>query len=326
MKNSLVPVVAALFTPLFFCSPPALTTTPPPVHTDQPAKTPLTPTLPVPHTLAISSWTGHAAILKPINPLFARFGYELTKTGTAPGASIAPGSFTKKNRLAAHFALDTVKVTSVLPREDGEFTVLFFHAATGCTLSTVTAREAVSGVTFVHDLKGAQERFLGKTIFARKGQINRWDSTTGKVTSLPVSMRTPLTVTAILPGITPIPPAGVRVMVKKDTLYGFIPTNFSWTTVPRNQRLDTVAWHKDLFERSPEHRFTFSHEQWEQIERHKVVREMTTAQVRLSWNEPQTIRRDTTTDGTPVEYWRYQGQELMFQKDTLREIRESFGQ
>ncbi len=269
----------------------------------------------------VEAWVGERFVALPMAPTFQRFGYELypeRALDEAPGAPDSTRQLANHRLRYAYLSGKQLSCVSVTP-VDSEFLVAWTVDSTTDSVFARTHDGAVKGVAFARDLETARKRWSGKQIFARKRQINTYDSVSGKMGSSKVSIGAPLQVEEVRWGGLPLPPQPLwGVVSTPDSLRGFIPAYISWTNVLGTKVRDTTAWAEFIIERNPTEVHDWAEEIWASIDAHKLMSRMTRAQVRLCTEDPTAI--DTVhRDGVSFERWAYPGQYLLFQGDTLVE-------
>jgi hypothetical protein len=272
-------------------------------------------------TVDILEWEGERFTVLPLSPTFRRFGYEMYPTrqlDTAPGT---PDSVRQlPNHRYRYDCLSGSELACVSVSEvDSEYLVVWVADSTGDTVVARTHGGAVKGVAMSRNLEDARERWGGRQVFARKRQINTYDSASGKMGSIKVSIAAPLTVEEVRWGVLPLPPQPLWLVVSTtDTQQGFIPTYVSWTNVLNSVVRDTVPWAEFVIETNPKESHEWSEDIWAAVEEHRLMTGMTTTQVRFSVEDPSAV--DTVhKDGVPHQRWSYPGQYLLFRADTLVE-------
>jgi hypothetical protein len=247
-----------------------------------------------------------------MSPTFRKFGYELYPTSAMAAES---GPYDPKLQLKNHryryeaLAGSTLTVSGVEKAESG-YVVRMEFAGGGKPVFAATQNGAVKGIAHAADRENALRRWKGKTVYARKRQINTYDSPSGRMGSIKVSLSEPLEVTDVRWGTLPLPPQPLWLMVRTgDGREGFVPVRSSWTNVIDDRRGDWHPWRDFVLEQDPRQRYSWDEEMWQYIDTHKLVKGMTGDQARLTWGEP--LSRDSADhNGRPHARWLYQGQQL----------------
>lgn len=317
--RTLVLPVAVTVVVLAGCTPPPdSTASDPTTGQDAAVDTTETAAVDTPRTAAleVSEWPGREFAALPMSPTFARFGYEIYPTARmADETAPVDEALQLRNRRYTCQALvgKTLQVDSVAPDGD-EFTVIMTLAGSQLRAYAPTHGQAVKGIALTTDIDNARERWTGKTLYARKRQINTYDSTGGKMGSIKVGIDTPLKVTGVRWGALPLPPQPIWIWVATpDSQTGFVPTYFSWTNVLQSKRRDSSPWTEFILEEDPRAAHQWSEEMWAKVNAHKLETGMTPEQARLTWGDP--LSREERDDGSLR--WTYAGQYLVFSNGKL---------
>ena len=272
--------------------------------------------------IPIEQWIGRKFVYLRMPKLFRRFGYELyssakLKKETAPQKAELE---TKDHRLIyERFVGKTLTVQSVA-KVDSEYLVTFTDDSTGMPVFGRTHVGALQGIAFYDDMAAAAKQWMGSQIYSRKRFVSTFDSVRSTVGSFKGEIQTPLKVTGIEWGLSPMPPQPLWLMVEApDGSRGFIGTFFSWTNVMTDLRRPYAPYTEDLFTENPQETWNWPAEIWSQINTHNVVEGMTRNQVLMAWNNP--MKQDSVVEGTgKQERWAFQGQFLHFDKGLLVRI------
>ena len=216
-----------------------------------------------------------------------------------------------------------ITATAVKKRPDGEYHITFKTDTLDLTVYGKTSRGILEGIALFSDFAAAEKRWEGKNIFSRRRSIEMFDSVASRFSSVRVSTTEPLFVQRIRWGVTPLPPKSLwLIIVRKDGSQGFIPLNYSWTNVLREDDKEKLPWERDIFEHDPKKIFTWEEYIWETIDNHNICTDMTTEQVRFSWGEPKSRKVEKSSDGKEITTYIYSGKTLKFVNDTLKSTSE----
>jgi len=291
---------------------------PAPAHAAAPAQTAPTPP---PPAVPVEQWAGLRFLVLAMPPAYRQFGYELYPTAMLDKEKAPPDpAIQLKNRRLRYEALAgcTLSVAAV-SRADSAWLVSFRGGKAAAAWAR-TYKDAVKGLVLLSDLDAGRQRWLGKTVYAAKRQVNTYDSATGNMGSIALALETPLTVTAVAPGKPPLPPQPLWVLVRApDGKTGFIATHVSWTNAMRDAVQPAEPWAEFLLEENPVTRYHLSPEVLALVNTHQLAKGMPRDAVRLSWGRP--LARDSATaGGLSMERWVYPAQYLYLHGDTLAEI------
>jgi hypothetical protein len=265
---------------------------------------------------------GGRFVLMDIAPLFRKFGYELYDSpGGEKGQGVIDAAFVNaKHRLLHQNNVGDTLVVRSISAQDSGWLVSFALPSNNRLVYAKVIHGSLPGVVSLDELEGATRRWVGKTVYARKRLVNTFDSTKGVLGSFKVSIDMPLKVIAVQPGMTPIPPLSLWVIVRtQDGREGFIPTNYGWTTIVKSRRHNRHPWDDDLVEINPREQYQWDETIWQAIDTHKLLPGMSREQVLLSWYEPQS-RSAQGEGGGGSEVWRYPAQEVWFEAGALTKI------
>ena len=278
------------------------------------------PEPPVGAPLSPDRWTGQSFVLLTKNSLLSSYGYELYPTAKCGAETVVAdlGLFTKEHRLLSTFAGHSVVAKSAVKLATGEYALSFELDTLGLMLYSKTRQGIVEGLLLKADLDAARNRFVGKTIWAKKRTVTTADMSTGRFDETAVNLRTPLTVIEAVPGSTPLPTGAIWLKVKGGPANGFIPVNCSWTMVPKASRKNAAPWSEDVLDIDPTAQFKWDPYVWETIDAHNVFAGMTEEQVRMSWGPPKKITAKVVKGSTKKQtLWQYDGSVLTFESGVL---------
>jgi hypothetical protein len=276
----------------------------------------------VPYAAEPSEWLGARFVLMDIAPLFRKFGYELydSPDGEKGQGAIDGAWVNAKHRLLHQPHVGDTLVVSSATAQDSGWMVGFAHPVGNRVVYGRVMNGSLPGVVALEELEGASRRWIGKEVYARKRLVNTIDSTKGVLGSFKVSIAMPLKVIGVHPGMSPIPPLSLWVIVRtQDGREGFIPTNYGWSTIVKSRRHNRAPWDDDLLESNPREQYRWDEAIWQAIDTHKLLPGMSREQVLLSWYEPlsRTVQGEA---GGSSEVWRYPAQELWFEAGALTKI------
>ncbi len=281
---------------------------------DVPAAAPARPVAP---TLAVPQWLGTRFVVLPMSPPFRQFGYEMYPTAALDKESTPlDPSRQLRNRRYRYEALarHALKVTSVRP-SGPEFLIAFEDTVLGAPVYARTIQQAIKAIAPHGDLEVARARWEGTVVYARKRQMNTFDTATGRMGSIKVAISTPLSVAKVVRGTMPLPPQPLWLVVEgPDSLRGFLPVHISWTNVLGDMVRETDPWAEFVVEQDPLKTYRWEPEVWANINEHRLVTGMTFDQARLCWGDPLSV---DTSDA--AVRWTYKGQVLVFANGVLQQ-------
>ncbi len=266
-----------------------------------------------------AQWTGRKFHVLSKQKMFRQFGYELylSKNLAAATGPLDTSIETAKHHVRCDkFAGTTLVAASVEPAGD-EFLVSFTHAKTGRTVFGKTHKGAIEGLACESDLDSAAKRWTGATVYSRRGFINTGDSSAGSYGKIAVKIQDRLKVTAVVWGLTPLPPKPLWLQVETAAKEkGFIPVAVSWTNTMTDKILPQAPWNDEIFESNPADLYKWDSLTWSAVNRHTIVSGMTKEQVTVSWGPPHSVNADTARRQCPLQ-WVYGGQYVCFDHDTV---------
>jgi len=274
-----------------------------------------------PDWLPVKEWEGENFLFLAINPFFRKYGFDLRFAGSADSAQLLrqSGFLSSDNRLLPQDSAAMYAVVQSVDSIDSEFALTFLvHCDTmKIHCSGVTVDGAIKGLVRERDLLSARNEWVGKTVYAAKRSVNTYNAQSGVMGSFKVSLHTPLTVTAVTRGMSPMPPHPLWVHVRApDERVGFIPVFFSWTNAPESHREEKQAWVSSLLFQDPKTLYTWPEHIWKAIDDHNLHYGMNPQQVLFSWGAPlEQVREDH--GGEIIEKWRFSAQRLIFKNDSL---------
>lgn len=267
-----------------------------------------------------SRWPGNYFIILPKQQLVGSFGYNLFScVGALCDSHKTDPKWELENHRIRSEAIggDTVMVAAAEP-EDNEWVLTFRHRQTQKHFYGKTHNQAIAEVVRADDLTNARKRWLEKVVFSKRGVISiPGTNSAAALASHRVRIQDSLLVTDVTCGITPLPvkPLWLHVMTL-DSIRGFIPIRYSWTNTMHTFKKDVTPWGEDIFEQNPLERYSWSEDTWELVNNHRVVVEMTTDQVRLSWGSPE--KENSNADGeTERLSWRYPSHTVIFRNNKV---------
>ncbi len=263
----------------------------------------------LPKTIKITDWIKKDFIVLPKQQMFKVHGYEiylskdLDKTTSPPDTALE-----QKNRRIKSDKLSNHLITCIAVEHAGnEWLVECYDSLLNRSLYMISYKGALKDLLYKDDLERASFRWVGKTIFSRRGLISALDKN-GSFSSIKVDIRDSLIVQSVTAGVTPLPvkPLWINVQSKKGN--GFIPARISWTNCINDAIFDGLPWADDIFETDPAH-YGWNDTMWELINNHRVVKDMTKEQVLVSWGFPIS---KLFSQGMTDECWVYQVQKVCF--------------
>jgi hypothetical protein len=270
-------------------------------------------------------WQGMAFIVLRKQEFVRPLGYELylCKKRECDTAQIDPVWELDNHRIRCEkLAGETLLVEMVEP--DGEeWMVTFLHESSNQKIFARTRQQTVPEIAPVEDLEGAKQRWLGKTVFSKRGVISSFGTNSStSITGLRINIQDSLTVVDVRWGMTPLPVKPIWLMVaSKGGKTGFIPVRFSWTNTIPGHISRHNPWDEEIFETDPDATYDWDDAAWELINNHRVIIGMTPDQVRISWGEPLSFRAINMGQGEQMVLI-YLSHELIFANGKLVSIKE----
>jgi hypothetical protein len=112
----------------------------------------------------------------------------------------------------------------------GEYAVRFTVVADGSQVLAQTMGQSVADIAPSDDLAAARQRWLGRTVFARRRAVETYDAASGRYGQIEVRINEPLRVVDVIWGLSTTKP--LWLVVQRDTgERGFIATAYSWTNL-----------------------------------------------------------------------------------------------
>ncbi len=265
--------------------------------------------------LEIDKWPGTWFVVLEKPEMYCEYGYELyTSPLLDKNRSAVDTSFETEYHRARCTSVSGHRVKILAAARAGAERIITLHdELSGRKLYAKTTDGVHHEIARESDLHGAAARWKGKSVFSARGFITRF----GKdgASSIKVRLQDSLHVTDVCFGLTPLPVKPVWLMVKtRGGEQGTIPVYYSWTNVKKSLRSGN-PWDGDIFESDPSIDYPMDSEAWEIINKHNVYLGMTRDQVRLSWGEPHSKKREAK--GLKREVWEYAAQKLVFDDKTL---------
>lgn len=266
-----------------------------------------------PSSYTIEQWTGKNFVVLAKQEMFKNFGYELflskeMENNTAP---VDTSLELKKHRIRWDKCSGHTLTCISAEYAQGEWIIGFFDSTLKKEIWAKTYKKAIKDLAMKNDLEAAQNRWLGKAVFSKRGVISTNDSKNG-YGSMKVRIQDSLRVVDICWGVTPLPVKPLWLIVEtREKLKGFIPIRISWTNLMSDLLQEDAPWDEDIFENDPSVLFKWDTTIWEMVNNHRVVNEMNPEQVLTSWGKPLK-RFKKELNGTMFECWKYQSQTLYF--------------
>lgn len=262
-----------------------------------------------PTTIDIDGWVKKEFIILPKQQMFKVHGYEIYLSKDLDKAKSPPDTALElKNHRIRSDKIANHLITCISVQSTGtEWFMECYDSLLNRPLYMVSYKGAFKDLLYKDDLTQASLRWTGKTIFSRRGLISAADKN-GSFSSIRVDVRDSLIVQSVTAGVTPLPVKPLWINVMSKNITGFIPVRFSWTNCMADIITDSLPWAEDILETDPA-LFGWSDTMWEVINNHRVINEMSKAQVLVSWGYPDSI---VEAQGTTGECWRYQAQKVCF--------------
>ncbi len=263
----------------------------------------------LPRTIQITDWVNKDFIVLPKQQMFKVHGYEIYLSKNLDKATSPPDTvLEQKNRRIKSDKLSNHLITCVAVEKAGaEWLVECYDSLLNRSLYMVSHKGALKDLLYKDDLEMASSRWVGKTVFSRRGMISALDKN-GSFSSVKVDIRDSLIVQSVTAGVTPLPVKPLWINVTSKNGPGFIPVRISWTNCINDAISDYLPWGDDIFETDPD-RYGWNDALWELINNHRVVKDMTKEQVSVSWGFPIS---KTFSQGVTDECWVYQAQKVCF--------------
>jgi len=263
--------------------------------------------------LQVNDWPGKNFIVLPKQQMFINFGYEiyfhkeLDKSTAAIDASLE----LKNHRLRSEKISGHVLLCVQVDSSEGEWLLVMRDSLLGREVYIKTYKSAVKDLALQNDLDNARNRWLGKSVYSKRGVISTRENS-GGYGSLRVNIMDSLKVLDVTWGVTPLPVKPLWLSVQaKDGRKGFIPIRSSWNNMMFDLPKDGIPWDEDIFESDPKTLYTWDDAQWELVNNHRVIKDMNVDQVLLSWGKPLQLYQ-SIVDGVTFECWKYQSQTIYF--------------
>jgi hypothetical protein len=278
---------------------------------------------PIPETIPPSKWPGRSFLILEKVAMFRQYGLYLYSSpalqkSTAP---CNPEIELPNHRLKYEpFAGTSIQILSSVRQKDGEYIITAQSDANGIKIYGKTVKGVIEGLLLSNDLAQARSRWTGAAVYSRRRMIDVYDSANSVFENIRVSINEPLMVIDVRPGIIPLPPKPVWIVVERsDKTQGFIPVNWSWTNVPAGKITGGSPYESDIFEKQPRSIYPQWDEYvWSAIDNHSIFTGMLKEQVLMTWGNPQSI---TNISGLTTE-WIFQKSRIRIAGDTVFTISE----
>ena len=273
----------------------------------------------VPVKIPIDQWVGMDVFVLEKPEVFRQHGYEFFFCRELDSCSEKSDSIVNHKNGRIRYEILSGQVLKVTDVESlgGEWLIAFEHNSIKEKIYGKTHKSAIKEIGFLIDLENARQRWFGTTIFSKKGIISTVKEDGSGFSSLKVGHRDSLIVFDIRWGYTPLPVDPIWLMVETSQGHkGFIPVRFSWTNTTVDQIRKSDPWNTLLMEEDPSEVYSWDENMWEIIDNHRIVIEMTTEQVLMSWGEPLE-RTEKAYQGVEMECWIYGSHELYFKENRM---------
>lgn len=269
--------------------------------------------------LSIDQWVGNEVIVLEKPQIFRQNGYELFFCIELDSCIEKSDSTTNhKNGRIRYEVLSgrVLKISNVEPLGN-EWLITFENDSIKKKIFGKTHKLVIKEIGFISDLENARKRWIGKTVFSKKGVISTIKEDRSGFGSLKVGHRDSLMVIDVKWGYTPLPVDPIWLMVQTPVgNRGFIPLRFSWTNTASDRIRKFNPWKEFIMETDPAETYSWDENTWEIIDNHRIVIEMTTEQVLMSWGEPLK-RTNKEYQGVKTECWIYGSHELYFKENRM---------
>jgi hypothetical protein len=245
-------------------------------------------------TLEIKDWTGQKFIFLPTSKKLQGYGYQ------AFSPSLPYDKWVGKTLIVVE-----VSRKDVLPE-------ITFRTADGKTLRTKAYGDSIHGIAPLRDLEYARSNWLGKTLWLRDNSLATWDESSQEFGSVKLKKYSPVVVEDVVAGWYEHEPIRLILKTAKGEV-GFRDVNVTGTNI--SERLRKYRRFADEFlEQDPRVGRNWPPEIWSAIEDAKVAIGMTSEQARMSWGEPTSVNRTTTSRGAE-EQWVYGNSTYLYIQD-----------
>ena len=246
-----------------------------------------------PETLELDSWVGQKFILLPK----ARNSFDYQ--------SFDP-------QLSYKEWMGKILVVNKIDREpvDGEsLRKVHFRSEDGKSVSAKLYTDSIDDIAPVRDLEFARNRWLGKTIWIKKGELATWNAEKSEFGSVKFQNCSPIVVTDVIAGWYAHVP--IRLILKTpDGREGYDDVNVSGTNVAEVLR-KFGAFEERFMEDDPRLTKNWPQETWKAIEDKKIFIGMTAEQAEWSWGKPKKISEMITARGSEQQ-WIYHDNRVIF--------------
>ncbi len=260
--------------------------------------------------LPCEAWVGHQFIFLPRSKYLQKYGYQ--------GFSAVKGQSDSQpyEDLVGQIGTVTDIHQDVFPRltikmNDGK--ALYVTAYTASAQGI-----AVKGIALVADLHFAREKWKGKTLWLKAGELTTYDEESKQLVPLQVRRYSPVEVLDVRAGWYENKPARVVCLTQSGD-DGFVDVTLSGTNsnVSNAVRFDSV-----FFDQDPREKFPWEPRIWRAIERGKVLVGMEPQQVIFAWGKPTHVAASEQF-GINREQWIY-GEErhLIFEDGLITLVQE----
>ncbi|MBD3392629.1 MAG: hypothetical protein GF418_11105 [Chitinivibrionales bacterium] len=270
-----------------------------------------------PKEIPVAEWTGLTFLLLEKVEMFRTHGHHLYTTPSFEDdpAPINPAIELENHRLRYEpFAGHVFTVTNVGKQPDGEYVIVGKMDTLDLTVYGKTSNGIIEGILVFDDLAEAKTRWEGTTVYSKRRLVDIYDSTKSTFRNRKVSILDPLRVLEVRPGIIPLPPKPVWLVVMlPNGSGGIIPLHYSWTNVLDKKKSPGMPWEQDILEYNPKLRHRWDPYVWETIDGHHVFVGMTKEQLMMSWGHP---RKTEKVDSVTTK-WIYGNSTLIMKGDTV---------
>jgi len=187
----------------------------------------------------------------------------------------------------------------------------------------------IDGIILLQDLENAKERWMGKTIYSKKGLIRTYDEDGGKREvegKINVFINEPLKVIDVISTMIGCNKTCIWVVVKTSKQeVGFIGVAYSYTNYYISRYIggkysEERPWQKDITEFNPQEKFGWSDEICQTISEKKISLGMTKLQIIWSWGKPESINRGIYKEGKSSEQWVYGSGSYVYFNDGVDKV------
>ncbi len=189
------------------------------------------------------------------------------------------------------------------------FRKVHFRSEDGKSITADLIGEGIHEIAPIRDLEFARDRWLGKKIWIKRGDLATWNVEKSEFGSVRFKNCSPVVVTDVVAGWFDLSP--IRFIIKvPDGRIGFVDISVSGTNVAEQLR-EFEHFEKRFMEADPRLTKAWTEETWKAIEDGEVFIGMTSEQVEWSWGKPKKVTQMITARGSEQQ-WIYHDNRVVF--------------